>query len=187
MRNTRRYGGYVVHFGMLLIFIGIAGVAFNQDSQMEMAPGSRMDIGRYTLVCQAFTSVNGKNYEAERATMEVLRDGRQLMILYPERRFYPASEVTGTMVSIHSTLREDLYVVYAGRSPDTNRPLVHAYLNPLVKWIWFGGVVLVLGTGLALLPNRQPVLVVKTADAPSLAGGEPEPAAQAIRAYDAHD
>jgi cytochrome c-type biogenesis protein CcmF len=182
MRNTRRYGGYVVHLGMVFIFMGVAGAAFNRDVQMEMASGARMQIGPYTLVSQAFTNVPGKNYQAERATIEVLRDGKQLMILHPERRFYPASEVTSTMVSIHSTLREDLYVVYAGRSPEGNQPVIHAYLNPLVKWIWLGGIILVLGTGLALVPNRQAVLVVKAGEVPS-----PATAAEPIRAYDAHD
>jgi len=187
MRNTRRYGGYVVHFGMVLIFIGLSGAAFNQDTQMEMSTGARMQIGPYTLVSQAFTTVPGRNYQAERATIEVLRDGKQMMMLYPERRFYPASEVTGTMVSIHSTLREDLYVVYAGRSPDSNNPVIHAYLNPLVKWIWFGGIILVLGTGLALLPNRQPVLVMKPGEARAPAGQAGEPTAETVRVYEAHD
>ena len=64
------------------------------------------------------------------------------------------------MVAIYSTLREDLYVVYAGQSPETQVPVIHAYLNPLVKWIWLGGVVVVLGTLVALLPNRRAVLVL---------------------------
>ena len=66
-------------------------------------------------------------------------------MLYPERRFYPANQESGTMVAIYSTLQQDLYVVYAGRSPDSNQPVIHAYLNPLVKWIWLGGAVVVLG------------------------------------------
>src|SRR5262249_46916696 len=155
MRNTRRYGGYVVHFGMVLVFIGLFGAAFNRDKQMEMAPGSRIEIGADTLVFQTFTTRPAQNYTAERATIEVLRGSRQVMMLYPERRFYPANEQAGTMVSIFSTLREDLYVVYAGRSPESDQPVIHAYLNPLVKWIWLGGVIVVLGTGLALLPDRQ--------------------------------
>jgi cytochrome c-type biogenesis protein CcmF len=179
MRNTRRYGGYVVHFGMVLIFIGLAGAAFNQDTQIEMAPGSRMELGPYTLLCQSFTSRPGSNYQAERATIEVLRNARPVMMLYPERRFYSANEMTGTMVAIYSTLREDVYVVYAGRSPDTNEPVIHAYLNPLVKWIWLGGVVVVLGTGLALLPNRQAALVLRPAAQPERAG---TPAAEAVPA-----
>lgn len=70
------------------------------------------------------------------------------------------------MVAIYSTLREDLYVVYAGRSPDNDQPIIHIYLNPLVKWIWLGGVVVVLGTLLALMPNRAPVLAIQAASQP---------------------
>ncbi len=167
MRNTRRYGGYVVHFGMVLIFIGLAGAAFNRDVQSEVEPGSRMEIGPYALLVQTVTARPAQNYTAERVTVDVHRDGKSVMFLYPERRFYPANEITGTMVSIHSTLREDLYLVYAGRDPETNKVVLHAYLNPLVKWIWLGGVVLVLGTGLALLPNRQPHLVLQRTTEPA--------------------
>ena len=91
------------------------------------------------------------------------KNGRSVMMLYPTRRFYPSNQESGTMVAISSTLREDLYVVYAGTNPDTNLPVIHAYLNPLVKWIWLGGVVVVLGTILALLPNRQAVMVLSSA------------------------
>ena len=65
------------------------------------------------------------------------------------------------MVSIYSSLREDLYVVYAGQDPDTNLPVIHAYLNPLVKWVWLGGVIVVFGTLLALLPNRRWALALQ--------------------------
>jgi cytochrome c-type biogenesis protein CcmF len=183
LRNTRRYGGYVVHFGMVLIFIGIAGIPFNRDLQMEMKPGTRMALGPYTLLCQNFEVRNTKNYEAERATIEVLRNGRSEMMLYPERRFYPASEVTGTMVAINTTPLRDLYVVYAGRSPESGQPVIHAYLNPLVKFIWFGGLIVILGTGLALFPSRQPALALKVAAEKVTVEALPQP----VRAYDAHD
>ncbi len=163
MRNTRRYGGYVVHIGMVLVFIGISGAAFNQDKQMEMGPGSQMSLGAYTMNLQAFEPRPAKNYTSERATIEVLRNGQPLVTLFPEKRFFPSNEMSGTMVAIYSTLKEDLYLVYAGRSPENNQPIIHAYLNPLVKWIWLGGLIVVLGTGLALLPNRQPVLAFKGA------------------------
>jgi len=71
------------------------------------------------------------------------------------------------MVAIYSTLREDLYVVYAGRNPETGEPVIHAYLNPLVKWIWLGGVVVVLGTILALFPSRPPTIVLQAVEQPS--------------------
>jgi cytochrome c-type biogenesis protein CcmF len=88
-------------------------------------------------------------------------------MLYPEKRFYSSNQESGTMVAIYSTLKEDLYVVYAGRSPETQQPVIHAYLNPLVKWIWLGGAVVVLGTLLALVPNRQPMLALRTVMEPS--------------------
>ena len=187
MRNTRRYGGYVVHYGMVLIFIGLAGTAFNKDKQMEMSPGSRMEIGPYTLVAQTFTSRPAQNYTAERATFEALRGGKQVMMLYPERRFYPANEQSGTMVAIYSTMKEDLYVVYAGRSQDTQQPVIHVYLNPLVKWIWLGGVIVVLGTILALVPNRQAVLVVRAATQQAIPGTAPHPAGAMVTTHDGRD
>jgi cytochrome c-type biogenesis protein CcmF len=163
MRNTRRYGGYVVHFGMVLVFIGISGQAFNQDKQMDMNAGSVMNIGPYSLHLQNYDSTQEPNYSAERASIDVEKNGRSVMMLYPTRRFYPSNQESGTMVAISSTLREDLYVVYAGTNPDTNLPVIHAYLNPLVKWIWLGGLVVVLGTLVTLLPNRRAVLVLSGA------------------------
>jgi len=174
MRNTRRYGGYVVHFGMVLIFIGIAGVAFNKDVQKEMAPGESLAIGSYRILCQNFDQTANKNFQSERATLEVFRNGRSAMMLYPERRFYLASGVTETMVAIQTSPLRDLYVVYAGRSPETGNPVIHAYINPLVKWIWFGGLIVVLGTGLAMLPNRRAALVLRASPERSWGGAMAE-------------
>src|ERR1700736_2320401 len=174
MRNTRRYGGYVVHFGMVLIFIGIAGVAFNKDVQKEMAPGDSLAIGSYRILCQNFDQTANKNFQSERATLEVFRNGRSAMMLYPERRFYLASGVTETMVAIQTSPLRDLYVVYAGRSPETGNPVIHAYINPLVKWIWFGGLIVVLGTGLAMLPNRRAALVLRASPERSWGGAMAE-------------
>jgi cytochrome c-type biogenesis protein CcmF len=158
LRNTRRYGGYIVHMGMVLIFVGLAGAAFNKDVQKEMKLGSTLQIGRYELLLQSFESRPDKNYNAERMIIEVSEYGKPKMMLYPERRFFPTNEESGTMVAIYSTLRDDLYVVYAGQSPDTQIPVIHAYLNPLVKWVWLGGAIVVMGTFVALLPNRRSVL-----------------------------
>ena len=175
MRNTRRYGGYIVHMGMVLIFVGLAGAAFNRDIQKEMQLGSSLQIGPYTLTLQSFDTKAEKNYTAERMIVEVMRDNKPLMMLYPERRLFLENQPSGTMVAIYSTLKEDLYVVYAGQSPDNQVPVIHAYLNPLVKCIWFGGAVVVLGTLVALLPNRRAVLVLSAAQqpagAPALAHG----------------
>jgi cytochrome c-type biogenesis protein CcmF len=191
MRNTRRYGGYVVHFGMVLIFIGISGTAFKQDVQKQMAPGDTLTIGPYTLVCQNFDETQNDNYTSQRATVEVFRNGKSEMMLYPARRFFLASQVTETMVAVESSPLRDLYVVYAGRNPDTNQPVIHAYLNPLVKWIWFGGIVVVLGTGLAMLPNRRAAIVLRPVTERAWGEGvSPEAGAAVtapIRRADSHD
>ena len=155
MRNTRRYGGYVIHLGIVMIFIGIAGSAFNKDVQSDMHVGQSMTIGPYSLLCQNFDSLANDNYQSARATLEVFKNGKSQMMLYPERRFFPASGETETIVAIRTEPIEDLYVVYAGQDPQDGNPVIHAFLNPLVKWIWFGGIVVVLGTGLAMLPNRR--------------------------------
>jgi cytochrome c-type biogenesis protein CcmF len=190
MRNTRRYGGYIVHFGMVLIFIGVAGSAFNQDIQMEMAPGQSLTIGPYTVLCQNFDRTANNNFESERATLEIFRNGKSEMMLYPERRFFLASEVSETMVAVQSLPTHDLYIVYAGRSPETQRPVIHAYLNPLVKWIWFGGIVLVLGTLLALVPNRRAAIVLQPVAETSWRDTAIEGApalGSVVRSSDAHD
>jgi cytochrome c-type biogenesis protein CcmF len=186
-RNTRRYGGYIVHMGMVLIFIGLAGAAFNRDLQKDMQPGSNMQIGPYTLLLQSSDSKPERNYNAERMIIEVMKDNKPLMMLYPERRFFNTNEQSGTMVAIYSTLQEDLYVVYAGQSPETSAPVIHAYLNPLVKWIWLGGVIVVMGTIVALMPNRRAVLVLSTAQQPSSAAAA-TPALQASATFrEGHD
>jgi cytochrome c-type biogenesis protein CcmF len=166
MRNTRRYGGYIVHMGMVFVFIGLAGAAFNRDIQKDMRQGDTLQIGAYTLVLQGFDTKPEKNYTAQRLLVEVLQDNKPTMMLYPEKRKFSTTEENGTMVAIRSTLQEDLYVVFAGINPDTQLPVVHAYLNPLVKWLWFGGVVVVFGTLVAMLPNRRAVLVLSGAQAP---------------------
>jgi cytochrome c-type biogenesis protein CcmF len=186
MRNTRRYGGYVVHLGIVLIFVGFAGTPFNQDKQMDMPAGAQMQIGPYMLVNQFFdSSIPGPNYTAERANIAVDRDGQQVIMLYPEKRAYGTEENPSTMVAVYSTLKEDLYVVYAGHSPDTQQPVIHAYLNPLVKWVWLGGLVVVFGTLLALVPSRQPVLVLTRAAEAVTVG--PSPAHVPVDRRESHD
>src|SRR5260370_37528211 len=103
-----------------------------------MQPGSTLQIGGYKLLLQGFDSKAEKNYTSERMIVEVWRDNKPLMMLYPERRFFQTNEQSGTMVAIYSTLREDLYVVYAGQNPETQVPVIHAFLNPL--WNGFGWV-----------------------------------------------
>jgi cytochrome c-type biogenesis protein CcmF len=158
-RNTRRYGGYIVHFGVIVIMIGFAGSVFNQDKEQEMGFGDKMSIGAYTLVCQSYTQDDNPNYGSELAVLNVFKGGKQIATLNPERRFYKASQQTSTMVANRSTPQEDLYVVYEGLNQDTGRPIIKVHLNPLVMWIWIGVWIIIAGTVVALIPNAAPVRV----------------------------
>jgi cytochrome c-type biogenesis protein CcmF len=154
-RNTRRYGGYIVHFGIVVMFIGIAGGAFNQSREQEMGFGDSMTLGRYRLVCQSFTQDSNPNYDTEYALLDVFKGSNKVTQLAPERRFYNASQTTSTMVALRSTLSEDLYVIYEGKNPDTDKPIIKVFINPLMNWIWIGVLIVVMGTFLALVPNLQ--------------------------------
>jgi len=162
-RNMRRYGGYIVHFGVIIIMIGFAGAAFNQDREQEMGFGDKMNIGSYTLICRSYTQEDKPNYSSEWAIMDVYKNGSQIDTLYPERRFYKASQQTATMVANRSTAKEDLYLVYEGLNQDSGRPILKVHLNPLVMWIWVGVWIMIGGTVVALIPNAVPVRMTVSA------------------------
>jgi cytochrome c-type biogenesis protein CcmF len=153
-RNTRRYGGYIVHFGVVVVIIGFAGSAFNQDRESDhgLAYGDKMTIGAYTLVCRSYTEEDNPNYASEWAIIDVYKGGRQIDTLYPERRFYKASQQAQTIPTIRSSMKEDLYLVYEGQN-EKGQPILKAHLNPLVMWIWLGVWIILGGTVLALIPN----------------------------------
>jgi cytochrome c-type biogenesis protein CcmF len=157
-RNTRRYGGYLVHFGVVVIFIGIAGSAFNQTEERELGFKDSLNIGPYRIECQSYSQDSNANYDTEFALLDVYRNGKKIMQLSPEKRFYIASQQPSTIIANHSTLAWDLYVVYSGKNPDTGQPIITVHLNPLVAWIWIGVVIIIAGTGVALAPNMTAAL-----------------------------
>jgi cytochrome c-type biogenesis protein CcmF len=154
MRNTRRYGGYVIHLGIVILFVGFLGQAFKSDTKTLMGEGDLMHAKDYTLRLQSFATGDTPNYQYERAILSVIRDGRALGSVEPEQRFYKASQEAVGHVSITSSPREDLYVVLAGQDPDTKKAIIQVFVNPLVMWVWVGGAVVFLGTLLALVPSR---------------------------------
>jgi cytochrome c-type biogenesis protein CcmF len=152
-RNTRRYGGYLVHFGIVVMFIGIAGGAFNRNVEREMEFGDTVTLGQYRLVCQSYSQDSNANYDTEYALLDVFKGNRKITQLNPEKRFYHASQTSSTKVALYSTLTNDLYVIYMGKNPDTDKPIIKVFLNPLMNWIWIGVGIVVMGTALALVPN----------------------------------
>jgi len=160
-RNTRRYGGYLVHFGVVVILIGFSGAAFNQQKEQEMGFGDKMDIAGYTLVCKSYTEDDNPNYASDSAILDVYQGGKKIDTMYPERRFYKASQQPQSMVAIRTRAAGDLYLVFAGMSEGSNRPIIRAHWNPLVMWIWVGVWIVIAGTGVALVPNMQAAAVPK--------------------------
>ncbi len=151
-RNTRRYGGYLVHMGIVLMFIGWSGHPFNQTAVGDVDKGDVMHVGAYTLKVADLTEGDTPNYQWEKATLEVSKNGESLGTLEPTRLFYKAQQQATAEIALRTRLNEDLYINYAAH--DGNRATLQAYVFPLVTWIWVGAVVLIFGTLVALVPSK---------------------------------
>jgi cytochrome c-type biogenesis protein CcmF len=153
-RNTRRYGGYLVHMGIVLMFIGFTGHAFNQSDVKELNIGNTMQVGHYDLKMVNREEGDTPLYASETATIEVSKNGKVIDFLKPERRFYKASKESTSEVGLRQRLNEDLYLNFAGMSDDNQRAIIQAYVFPLVDWIWIGGLILIGGTLVCLVPSK---------------------------------
>jgi cytochrome c-type biogenesis protein CcmF len=182
-RSTRRYGGYVVHFGLVVVFIGFAGYAFNSTAEKAMSFGDELKIGPYTLKNMGNTQESNANYDSEFSLLDVYEKGKKLTPqMAPEKRVYAANGQPQTMVAIRSTPRWDLYVVYEGTDQATGLPMIKAFLNPLVSWIWIGLAIIVGGTLVAMVPSATPSRVAVMA--PQKTGALAGQAANAVGSGD---
>ncbi|HWG21236.1 MAG TPA: cytochrome c-type biogenesis CcmF C-terminal domain-containing protein [Terracidiphilus sp.] len=172
-RNTRRYGGYIIHIGVVIVVVGLCGAAFNRSQEKELALQGQLPIGPYVLQCVGFSQDSNANYNSDYALLDVYKGGKKLFQMTPEKRVYLASEQPQTMVAIHSVPEWDLYVVYEGTNPDTGLPIIKAFLNPLVSWIWAGVVLIVFGTLIALVPSLSPSTASLRVPAARAAPAEP--------------
>ena len=161
-RNTRRYGGYLVHMGIVLMFIGFTGHAFNQSEVKELNNGDRMRVGSYDLKMVNLQQGENTNYAWHRATIQVSKNGHDLGTLEPEKRFYIASKQGTSEIGIRQRPNEDLYLNFGGMSDDNQRAVIQAYVFPLVSWIWIGGLVLIGGTLICLVPSKIKMQYART-------------------------
>ncbi len=154
--NKRRYGGYVVHVGMVLIFAGITGSgAFQQEGTFTVAPGETFRLGDYELLYKEVVFQRTPRAETYTAQVDVRREGRQVATLTPVREIFPSfRNQPASEVDIHHTLGEDLYLVLLNAAPDGGASF-KGYINPLVSWIWLGGAVLLLGGFITMLPDAR--------------------------------
>jgi cytochrome c-type biogenesis protein CcmF len=161
-RNTRRYGGYLVHMGVVIIFIGFAGAAFNKDTTVEVEQGKAFQLGRYELKVTGVNSGQTDNYVWQNAVIEATVDGKPYVTLHPERRIYSQSQQPVGAVAIHRRLYEDLYINFAALSSEAQKPIIQAYVFPLVSWIWVGYWVLLFGSLICLVPSKMKMSYART-------------------------
>jgi cytochrome c-type biogenesis protein CcmF len=167
VRHPSRYGGYLVHVGMVVIAVGVIGSKVYQDaSEATLQPGDTKQIGGYTLRYEGLNQTATATREVNRATVAILADGRQVGTVYPEKNFFPVQQQPQSVVGLRSTLADDLYVVLAAWQPNGDVTL-KTYLNPLVAWIWIGGAVALLGSFVCFLPGPKPGRARRADDAAS--------------------
>ena len=157
-RNRRRYGGYIIHLGAVLMAFGIIGIElFQTETQGTIASGEQLTLGQYTMIYDSISiwdAPDGKN--VARATVDVYRDGQAVGSIYPRRDFYYSSQQSMTIPGVRSTLEDDFYVLLIGWEPiAADGATFKIYHNPLVNFVWTGGIVFIIGTMVATWPARD--------------------------------
>jgi cytochrome c-type biogenesis protein CcmF len=160
-RNRRRYGGYIIHLGIVLMAFGIIGIeVFQTETQGTLAQGEQLTLGRYTMVYDSLSQWNttdGRN--VARAKVDVYRDSDLVGNLFPRQDYYIASQQPMTIPGVRSTIEDDFYVLLVGWEPiASDGATFKIYHNPLVNFVWFGGLVFIFGTTIAAWPDRETVL-----------------------------
>lgn len=157
-RNRRRYGGYVIHLGMVLMALGIIGIeVFQTETQGTIAQGESLALGPYSVTYQSlaiFDTSDGRNIA--RAVVSITKDGQSVGSLYPRRDFFIDSQQPMTIPGVRSTWEDDLYIILVDWQPiSTQGATFKIYRNPLVSWLWFGALIFIIGTIIAAYPEKE--------------------------------
>jgi cytochrome c-type biogenesis protein CcmF len=180
-KNNRRYGGYIIHVGVALAFMGIVGSSlFRSEVKSTIKPGGSFDIGPYELVFLGLQHDETAHLESARAELQVLRHGNPLAVMRPGKLFYKRPQQPATSVAIRSTPASDLYVVLASIDDSSGLVTFQVFLTPLVFWLWAGGFIVALGTVIVMWPNVRERAAI-TAAVRSPASILPAPAAASGR------
>ncbi|HTR20955.1 MAG TPA: heme lyase CcmF/NrfE family subunit [Gemmatimonadales bacterium] len=167
-RNRRRYGGYVVHLGIVMLFIAFTGMAFKRETQATLRPGESVTLRSpygwtYTFTHLGISQYDALNREVTAGTVEIARDGKRIGLLTTEKRqhvdaFKRPTFEPSTAVGIRSDLREDIYIVLGGVVNGTEQAVYRFTINPLVWWVWYGGMVVALGGVIVMWPGGAPAV-----------------------------
>jgi cytochrome c-type biogenesis protein CcmF len=153
-RNKRRYGGYIVHVGIVLIFLGFAGEGFKQDEQVLLRPGQQATVGDFTVRLDAVKVTDDGQKQMITGHTTVTRDGEEVAKMYPAKWYFRKHEDQPTTeVAIRRSFAEDIYLVMPAFNLEDQSASMEIVINPLVNWVWVGFGILALGTGIALLPE----------------------------------
>jgi cytochrome c-type biogenesis protein CcmF len=160
-RNRRRYGGYIIHLGVVLMSLGVIGIEFFQsETQGLLRPGENLELAGYRLTYQSlaqFDVPDGRN--VTRAVIRVEKDGRFLGEVYPRRDYYYESQQPMTIPGLRSTMEDDIYVILVSWQPITeDGATFKVYHNPLVNWLWVGAMVFLFGSLVAIWPEAENVV-----------------------------
>ncbi|MBI3794055.1 MAG: heme lyase CcmF/NrfE family subunit [Nitrospinae bacterium] len=154
-RNRRRYGGFIIHVGAVCMFIGFTGNMFNDQKELAVKVGESFTVKDYKLTYVGAEYNKPKSTKDQFiATVLVEKDGNKLGYMRPEKNIFSNYDMPNSEVSIVSTLKEDLYLVFLALDGE-NTATFKAHINPLVKWLWIGGMVMGIGTLIAMLPDRR--------------------------------
>jgi len=155
-KNRRRYGGYIIHLGVVLMAIGIIGSSFFRvEAEATLAKGESMVAGNYRLQYEQFSSYPTQNMQVHAATVTIYQNGKYLGQIVPEKNLYVSSNQPMTEVAVRTTAKEDLYVILAGWGNNGGTVTLKVFVNPLIVWLWIGGAILILGTLVALWPDPR--------------------------------
>lgn len=153
-RNRRRYGGYLIHIGVILLSIGVIGSSvYKIEVRKSVRQGEAFAAGDFTFTFDAVRSERGTDRETLIADMTISKDGEEVGTLDPHRHFYFASQQPATIPSIQSSLSRDIYLSFSAYDPQSGLATFEAFVNPLVVWVWVGGVVFIAGTIVAAWPD----------------------------------
>lgn len=155
-RNKRRYGGYIVHVGVILILIAVTGSnAFKQELQQTLKKGESLRISNYELTYDSFSSYDTNEKRVGQVTFVLKQDGRFLGTVKPIKEYYFSKDQPWTRIDRYSTLSEDFYVALLDYSNETGEANIKIDINPLVTWLWIGSFVMGLGGLIAMWPDRR--------------------------------
>ncbi len=154
-KGQRRYGGYIVHIGVVIIFIGFAGAAFTQEAETTLARGETWSFRNYDLTYRGLHYERTPSVEKVAADVLLRENDVDVAVMMPRKDWYMKNKQLASEVAIHATVGSDLYLILATIDEETERASLKLYWNPLVSWYWIGAIVMVLGGVLVLLPTRR--------------------------------